>query len=94
MSKKPMLHNNGISHKILLMSKFYKREVSYLDIRELNPIMSRNFSDLKRPLFRLECHGLIVFTDQQKTKWKITPAGISHLYLMTEMKKIANKNKV
>lgn len=91
MLRKPIIRYNGLSHKLLLMSKFYNKEVNYLDIRYLNPIMSRNFSDIKRALFRLECHGFIMFSDKDKTIWRITETGIQQLYLIADSRKVKNK---
>jgi hypothetical protein len=70
---------NKSTHVILLMTKFYNREIGIRDLKDLNPERFKK-SNCKRELLRLELMGFIRFTNAPKTRWVITNAGYSFLY--------------
>ena len=81
------------SHKILMMSKFYgiDTDIGILELRELNPNF-RFLANIRRELFRLELAGYIVFVDDEKTRWHVTPNGVLYLYDLAKdnCKKVIN----
>lgn len=79
MQKLPGIRWHGSTHIILIISKFYGTEIGVEELRYINTTRFVRFNS-KRELFRLELLGYITFTDEKKTKWKITNAGVAFLY--------------
>lgn len=68
----------SLSHKVLSMTKFYNRPITYQDLYDINPKISPRGADpINRSLVRLEKSGFIVQHD--KKTWSITPAGVRFL---------------
>lgn len=68
----------SLTHKVLSMSKFYNRPITYQDLYNLNPKFSvRGADPINRSLVRLEKLNFIQRHD--KKTWSITPAGIRFL---------------
>lgn len=70
---------NGSAHLILLISKFFNKEIGISDLKTINPERFKK-SNCKRELLRLEILGYIKFTNNLKTRWTITNAGYSFVY--------------
>jgi hypothetical protein len=86
--KRTSLKWESICHKILLLSKFYGREVTFQDLKDLNPKNFKYFGDIKRDMLRLELASYIVYSDKSKTKWRITNVGVAYLYEMAKIKRL------
>jgi len=70
---------NSLSHKILLIAKFYRKPVTIKDMAIINPIFNKpGKNNVNRYLLNLELSGFLYrVTD---TMWMITPKGESLLY--------------
>lgn len=77
--KKGSPNYGSSSHKILTMSKFYGCEIGIEDLRVINPKF-RFLGNIRRELLRLEMAGYIIFSNQEKTRWSVTNAGVLYLY--------------
>lgn len=68
----------SMTHKILSITKFYNRTITYQDLYNINPKISPRGSDpINRSLVRLEKQGFIIRHD--KKHWSITPTGVRFL---------------
>lgn len=70
---------NGSTHLILLISKFFNKEIGISDLKIINPERFKK-SNCKRELLRLEILGYIKFTNNTKTRWIITNSGYAFVY--------------
>lgn len=78
------------SHRILLFTRFYKREINFIDILALNSVDFKYFADIKREILKLQLAGFITFKEDTKS-WKITSSGIQYLYNLAEQKAAIDK---
>lgn len=72
---------DSITHKVLMLSKFYNKPISYKDCKYIFPSIGKP-SDVHRSVLRLSLSGLIQIVDESTPVWIITPAGISLVYEM------------
>lgn len=74
---------NGATHLILLITKFYGKDIGIQELREINPVkLKRPLSDFRRELLRLELLGFIKFINKDKTRWTITNSGFEFVYTL------------
>lgn len=91
--KKPFfidgVKRNSVSHKILMITKFYRKPCSLEDMSVINPVFSKPGKNrIHRYLLKLEMAGLIY--RHSSTQWMITPKGDSLLRrIATETRSLA-----
>lgn len=75
------LHKNASTHVMLLVLRFYKRPVSFSDIREICPVKV-TANNQRRCMGRLLAGGLAAHVDDGSgiDKFVITSRGIDRLY--------------
>lgn len=75
------LHKNASTHTMLLVLRFYKKPVSFSDIRHICPTKVTP-DNQRRCMGRLVAGGLAVQVDDGSgvDKFMITPHGIDRLY--------------
>lgn len=78
-----VIRKGSIAYRILLITRFYRRPITYDDLLAINSDFGKNpiRSEMTRTLKRLADRHLIERHDP--ATWSITELGIRHLYLMT-----------
>lgn len=76
--QKQLFKRSSNMHTILLMAKYFKRPISFYDLKMMNPKAFRHKSHVDRSMNSLSLHGLM--QKVSKDTWKITPSGVEYLY--------------
>lgn len=85
MSSKCSVKYGTNCHKILLISKFYGKKISFEELNFINPLKFKKKYSINRDLLRLVTNNLIK-ANSDMTEWQITTNGIITLYETAERK--------
>lgn len=68
------IRKDSLSHKILMIAKFYRRAITIDDMTIINPLFSKpGRNGVNRALLHLETSGFLYKTNQ--SSWILTPEG-------------------
>lgn len=76
--QKQLFKRSSKMHTVLLMAKYFKRPISFYDLKNMNPNLFNHKSHVDRSMISLTSHGLM--QKVSKDTWKITPSGVEYIY--------------